>query len=36
MPAKVEWHENRLGFQLQTVRKWAPDIMMMMTKKDLR
>jgi hypothetical protein len=21
MPAKVEWHENRLGFQLRAVRK---------------
>jgi hypothetical protein len=28
--AKVELHENRLGFQLRAVRNEAPNIMMMM------
>jgi len=34
--AKVERHENRLGFPVQTLGNETPNIIMMMKKKDLR
>jgi hypothetical protein len=34
--AKVEWHENRLGFSAANRSEMSPHIMMMMRESDLR